>query len=139
MNEERWVQRLNHFEKAVENLSQAIGLIASRDLSPLEEQGLIKGFELVHELAWLTIKDFYENLGDVSIQGSKDAFRLAFKRGLIEDGAVFMKSVKSRQLSVHSYNEETIQTIHTDIVESYYPAFESLKGALLKEKNERGW
>ena len=58
---------------------------SERELSKLEAQGLIKAFELVHELSWLTIKDYYQGQGDVSIQGSKDAFRLAFKRGLIKN------------------------------------------------------
>jgi len=60
----RWIQRLNSYEKALSNLSEAIEINKSRDLSKLEEQGLIKGFELVHEQAWLTLKDYFEFVGD---------------------------------------------------------------------------
>ena len=100
----RWIQRFEQYKNAFANLKSAIDLNNQRELTKLEEQGLIKSFELVHELSWITIKDFYGSQGDVSIQGSKDAFRLAFKRGLIKNGEVFMKSIKSRQLSVHTYN-----------------------------------
>ncbi|OQY36067.1 MAG: hypothetical protein B6229_10735 [Spirochaetaceae bacterium 4572_7] len=96
----RWIQRFENYKKALMNLTEAAELQAERALSKLEEQGLIKAFELVHELSWLTIKEYYENQGEVSIQGSRDAFRLAFKRGLILNGDVFMKSIKSRQLRV---------------------------------------
>ena len=122
----RWIQRFEQYKKAFANLKSAIDLNNQRELTKLEEQGLIKSFELVHELSWITIKDFYGQQGDVSIQGSKDAFRLAFKRGLIENGDVFMKSIKSRQLSVHAYNEETAEQIHSDILNLYFSEFKTL-------------
>jgi hypothetical protein len=55
-------------------------------LSKLKKQGLIKSFEFTYELAWMPIRDFYRPKGEVDIQGSRDAFRLAFERGLIEEG-----------------------------------------------------
>jgi len=122
----RWIQRLNSFEKSLSNLSEAIELNHTRSLSKLEEQGLIKAFELVHEQAWLTLKDYFEFMGDNGIHGSRDAFRLAFKRGLIEQGDVFMQSIRTRQLSVHTYNESTAEKIHADILHVYFQAFQTL-------------
>jgi len=72
------------------------------------------------------IKDYYQYQEDVSIQGSKYAIRLAFKRGLIENGEVFMKSIKTRQLSVHTHNEETAEKIRYDIINFYYDEFMNL-------------
>ncbi len=136
MNDIRWVQRLSNFGKALENLRQAAELAKARALSKLEEQGLIKAFELVHELAWNTLKDFYENQGDFNIMGSRDAFRLAFNRGLIENGEVFMKSIKTRQLSVHSYSEETAEKIRLDILNLYFEEFSKLYNQLLIISNK---
>lgn len=73
------------------------------------------------------IKDFYREQGDVSIQGSRDAFRLAFQRGLIENGDTFMKSIKARQLSLHTYNESTTEQLHNDILNIYFKEFEVLE------------
>ncbi len=140
MNEDiRWIQRFEQYKKAFKNLRDAVELNETKELTKLEEQGLIKAFELVHELSWLLIKDFYQSQGDVSIQGSRDAIRLAFKRGLIENGEAFMKSIKTRQLSVHTYNEETAEKIHHDIINIYYDEFRGLleKFAQL-EKEESG-
>ena len=123
----RWLQRFENYKKAFENLTEAVEIHSERELSKLEEQGLIKAFELVHELSWLTIKDYYQEQGDVSIQGSKDAFRLAFKRGLIKNGDIFMQSIKSRQLSVHTYNEETAEKLHFDILNNYFDEFNKLR------------
>ncbi len=136
MNDIRWIQRLSNFGKALDNLREAVELLKTRSLSKLEEQGLIKAFELVHELAWNTIKDFYEDQGEVNIMGSRDAFRMAFSRGLIDNGDVFMKSIKTRQLSVHSYSEETAEKIRLDILHLYFDEFEKLYSKLVILSNK---
>lgn len=47
----RWIQRANHFDKAFSQLKEAVELAERRQLSRLEAQGLIQGFEYRHELA----------------------------------------------------------------------------------------
>ncbi len=47
----RWVQRANSFERAFSRLKAAVNLAEQRELSYLEAQGLIQGFEYTHELA----------------------------------------------------------------------------------------
>jgi len=133
----RWVQRFNNFKKALANLTEAVELSKTKPLSKLEKQGLIQAFEITYELSWNTIKDFYLSQGEANIQGSRDAFRLAFNRGLIEDGELFMKTIKSRQLTSHSYNEETADIIFDDIVNKYHDAFKLLETRLDEEKNKQ--
>lgn len=64
--------------------------------------------------------------------GSRDAIRLAFKRGLIADGEGWMKMIDSRIRSVHTYNENTAKEIAGAIFHSYYDLF-----VLFKEKMEK--
>jgi nucleotidyltransferase substrate binding protein (TIGR01987 family) len=129
----RWIQRFNNFDKAVKQLTK---FIEKGDLSELEQQGLIQSFEYNYELAWHTIKDFYENQGETGIQGSRDAIRMAFKRGLIINGEIWMKMIKSRVLTSHTYNEKIADEITIDIVYKYYPEFLKLQEIFigLKEK-----
>ena len=115
----RWLQRFNNYKKALKNLTEAVELSRQRELSKLEKQGLIQAFEITYELTWNTIKDFYISQGETNIQGSRDAFRIAFNRGLIEDGELFMNTIKSRQLTSHSYNEETADLIYDGDVLSW--------------------
>jgi nucleotidyltransferase substrate binding protein (TIGR01987 family) len=119
----RWHQRLNNFNKAFSQLEKAVGL---DEYSDLEREGLIQRFEYTYELAWNTIKDFLENQGYTDITGSKDAIRLAFKVGLIKEGDEWMKMVKSRALTSHTYDEETAEAIAEDIKEKYYHMFKAL-------------
>ena len=66
----------------------------------------------------------------MSVMGSRDAFRLAFKRGLIEDGETWMEMVKSRVLTSHTYNEDVADEISSKIVTLYYPEFVRLQQRL---------
>ena len=130
-NDIRWKQRFYNYQKAINQLTK---FIEKGELSELEEQGIIKAFEYTYELAWNVIKNYYEEQGEVSIQGSRDALRLAFQRGLIADGDNWMKMIKSRIASVHTYNLEIAQQINQDIHDIYFQLFIELK-----EKMESLW
>jgi nucleotidyltransferase substrate binding protein (TIGR01987 family) len=123
-NDIRWKQRFYNYQKALIQLTK---FIEKGELSELEEQGIIKTFEHTYELAWEVIKDYYEEQGEVSIQGSRDALRLAFQRGLISDGDNWMQMIKSRIASVHTYNLEVAQQINQDIHDIYFQLFIELK------------
>jgi nucleotidyltransferase substrate binding protein (TIGR01987 family) len=132
MQDIRWIQRFSHFTKA---LSQLRKFIQKGELNELEEQGLIQAFEYTYELAWNTLKDYFESQGETEIHGSRDAFRLAFQRGIIEDGETWMDMVRSRTLTSHTYNEEIAKKIVKAISSQYVLQFvklheklESLKG-----------
>jgi nucleotidyltransferase substrate binding protein (TIGR01987 family) len=126
----RWIQRFNHFLKALSQLREAVILAQQRPLSKLEEQGLIQAFEFTHELAWNTLKDFLEERGVENLYGSKDATRAAFKSGLIENGEAWMQMIKSRNLTSHTYEEDTAAQIVSAIRNVYHSEFEGLRTKL---------
>jgi nucleotidyltransferase substrate binding protein (TIGR01987 family) len=123
----RWVQRFSNYNKALAQLKR---FFAKKELNELEEQGLIKAFEYTYELAWNTIKDFYEDQGETGIQGSKDAVRLAFKRGLIGEGESWMEMIENRKLTVHTYNEATATEVVNLIKKKYFDLFINLQDSL---------
>ncbi len=122
----RWIQRYKHFMQAFGQLEKAVELSRRRALTELEEQGLIQAFEYTHELAWNVLKDFLEEQGLQNLYGSKDSTREAFKRGLIENGEVWMDMIKSRNLSSHTYNPDIARSIGRAVIEDYYPEFKRL-------------
>lgn len=123
----RWIQRFNHFEKALSQLKEAVDLAQQRPLSKLEEQGLIQAFEFTHELAWNTLRDFLEGRGVQDLYGSKDTTRQAFKTGLIGNGETWMGMINSRNLTSHTYDEATASQIVAAIREAYFAEFEALR------------
>lgn len=122
----RWKQRFNNYLKALQTLTEAVALAEQRDLSNLEEQGMIHRFESTHELAWNVLKDYLEEQGIAGIIGSKNATREAFKNGLIEDGEAWMDMIKARNLGSHTYNLKTAEAIVEDVVTRFYPAFQQM-------------
>lgn len=134
----RWIQRFDNFKRALKQLDFVMALIAQRELSELEEQGVIQAFEYNYELAWNVLKDFYEHQGEQGIQGSRDAIRTAFRRGLIINGDVWMKMIKSRSLTSHTYNEAVTKEILKDIFENYYVEFVALKKTLTEYLDTNG-
>jgi nucleotidyltransferase substrate binding protein (TIGR01987 family) len=126
----RWKQRFENYKTALSRLEKLVELSTEHELDDVEQEALIQRFEYTQDLSWKVIKDFYESLGEVGVQGSRDAFQLAFNRGLIKNASAFMQSIKSRNDSLHTYNEAIAQQVYLDIVEVYYAAFIELKQAL---------
>ncbi|MDR2434100.1 MAG: nucleotidyltransferase substrate binding protein [Treponema sp.] len=119
----RWKQRFQNYKKAFLTLKQAVDLAVSRELTDLEKQGMIQGFEFTFELAWNVMKDYLEDQGITDIIGSKGAVRHAYNKGLIQEGQVWMEMIESRNLSSHSYDENTAKALADAIINSYYVQF----------------
>jgi nucleotidyltransferase substrate binding protein (TIGR01987 family) len=119
----RWQQRLSNFKSAIQILGDAVELSKIRELSLLEQQGLIKAFEFSRELAWNLMKDYAYFQGNSEIAGSRDATREALKMGLLNDGEPWMEMIKSRNPTSHTYNQGLAQQIAEKICSSYFPSF----------------
>ena len=133
----RWDQRFKNFSAALAELTLDMDAVRERKLNRIEEKGLIKSFEFTYEMAWNTLKDYFENQGEVGITGSRSAIRQAFKRGLIENGQIWMDMVDDRIATVHTYNKATADDIARKIIESYYPEFLALHKKFTELKNEQ--
>ena len=125
MRDIRWKQRFNNYLRAFQTLGRAVELAHTREwYGFLEQQGLIQSFEFTHELAWNVLKDYLEDKGITGLIGSKDATRVAFKNGLIEQGEHWMKMIEDRNLTSHTYDPAIAQSVVDDILERFYPAFD---------------
>ncbi len=119
----RWIQRLSNYNKALQTLSDAVALNEERTLTNLEKQGLIQAFEFTHELAWKVMKDYLKEIGGVKTIGSRDTTREAFAAELITDGDLWMDMLKKRNLTSHTYNEETSEEIYKSIIKDFHQTF----------------
>jgi len=121
----RWQQRLANYARALAQLTRAVELASTRELSELERQGLIQAFEFTHELAWNVMKDYFAYQGNSAITGSRDAAREAFNRGLVENGEGWMEMIRSRNQTSHTYNEEVAKEIAGRIISLYHELFQA--------------
>ena len=128
----RWHQRLANYSRALMQLQKAVTLCQSRELSELEQQGLIQAFEFTHELAWKVMKDYLRSVGLDALIASRDSTRAAFAAELILDGEAWMDMILSRNLSSHTYNLD----IAANLVSKIVPTYASLFGAFEKKMLE---
>ena len=119
----RWKQRFQNYKKALITIKNAVEITKSRELSDLEKQGLIQGFEFTFELAWNVMKDYLEEQGITDIVGSKNAVRQAFSKGLVEDGDIWIEMINARNISSHTYDEETAEKLFEKIKNNFYDTF----------------
>ena len=125
----RWKQRFQNFEKAVNNLKEATGIISPSDV---ESAGIIQFFEVAFELAWKTLKDYLNDLG-YDIKAPRETIKQAFQDDIIEDGEVWIEMLETRNLVSHTYDEETIESAIENIRSKFYPKLEELR-LWLKQK-----
>lgn len=123
MNQDiRWKQRFDNYQKAVGYLKSESEEYADTDIDVIKK-GIIQSFEITHELAWKLMQDILKWEGEVDIYGSKSASRLAFNRGLITHGEVWLDMVKSRNITVHTYDETVLTEEFNKIIKDYLPLF----------------
>lgn len=124
-----WQNRFSGYQKALALLSKFIN---QKELSNIQRLELIKAFDLSFDLAWNAIKDYYLYQGITGIQDSRDAFRTAFKQGLIEDGETWMSMIESRNQTNNTYNDSVASAIAKEIINNYYARFKELESKLEK-------
>ena len=123
----RWQQRFQNFERAFQLLERTVTM---ESLSEVERGGLIQFFEVAFELSWKTMKDYLESQG-FSVKTPRDTIKQAFQIDLIGEGQTWLQALEDRNLTTHTYDEETALHIERLIKEAYFPVlkdfYEKLK------------
>lgn len=94
--------------------------------SVLERAGIIQFFEMTFELAWKLLKDYLEAEG-YDVKSPREAIKQAFQIEVIIDGHNWMAALSDRNLTTHTYNETTAQSVEAKIRGSYYPLLQTLQ------------
>lgn len=134
----RWIQRFNNYRKALARLGEAVALSEDRDLSDLEQQGLIQGFEFTFDLAWKTLQDYLRHHKRPNDNGGPNVIiEQALADGIIKGDDLWKAMKKSRDLTSHSYDGETADDIAENILDTYHGLFIQLETRLrLEQINE---
>lgn len=125
----RWKQRFQNFEKSFKLLQK---FIAIDNPDEIVRAGGIQFFEMTFELAWKTIKDYLENEKYIA-KSPRETIKLAFQIDLISNGHEWMDGLDDRNLTVHTYDEDTANAVEIRIRNKYYPLLKKLYDKLKKE------
>lgn len=114
------------FSKALFRLKEAIDLYEKEENAVLLD-GTIQRFEFTIELAWKLLKEYlsYEKLGDFN--SPRATVKESYKQGIISDGETWLDMLDDRNLTSHTYDEETAEEIYKNIVSKYYNILKQLK------------
>ncbi|MGM0622013.1 MAG: nucleotidyltransferase substrate binding protein [Bacteroidota bacterium] len=128
----RWQQRLINLKKAFSQLER---FITRKELNEMEEQGLIKAFEYTYELSWKTLQDLLKEKGYTDIAGPRPVIEQSFQDGYITDGKGWMQMHQSRNLTSHTYDEDTAEEIIEEIRNRYFDLLKKLIIRLYEERD----
>ncbi len=115
---------LTTFERALGTLQEALAL----PVSTVVRDACIQRFEYTYELAWKTIRRFAGEVG-LEVNSPASAFRAAFKLGYIEDEPIWVDMKEGRNLTTHTYDEETAEDLYAKL-KDYAEAFSQLAARL---------
>ncbi|VDG69884.1 nucleotidyltransferase [Clostridium carnis] len=125
----RWKQRFENFNKVYILLEK---YSKERNLSELEQAGIIQFFEMTFELAWKVLKDYLEKDGFI-VKSPREAIKQAFQNDLINDGHIWIEALANRNLTNHTYDSELANKIVQEIVNRYFPEIKIMHDKLEKE------
>ncbi len=131
MTDIRWKLRFDNFEKALQHLEAALEV---EDPDIIQKAGTIQFFEMTFELSWKVLKDYLEAQGFSGIKSPRDAIKRGFETELIQDGHGWLQMLENRNITTHTYDEDTANEVVASIRITYYPL---LKGLYDKLKPER--
>ena len=109
------------FARALNKLQIALEKNISADELYLD--GLIQRFEFCFELAWKLMKIFLYHEG-IAVNAPRSAIRKSFENELISDVEGWLDMLESRNLSTHTYDENTAKEIYKSIADKYIFLFE---------------
>ncbi|TCN62217.1 nucleotidyltransferase substrate binding protein [Acetobacteroides hydrogenigenes] len=132
----RWIQRFNNLNKAISSLS--VSLLEDTSNNITLRAGVIQFFEMTFVLAWKTLKDYLNEIGYDEVNSPRSAIKKAFEIGIVDDGHLWLKALEDRNLTAHTYEEETAIEVERLIRESYYPMVLELQKKLEQVRNAEG-
>ena len=102
--------------KALNRFAEA--LQENQSSNPLAIDGSIQRFEFCVELMWKNLKRFLEIQGKVT-KTPKQALQEAFAIGWINNESIWLSMLEDRNLTSHTYNDETANDIYSKLQEYY--------------------
>ena len=120
--------QLENFENATERLKAAL------EYDPLEldivMDAVIRRFEFTFETAWKSVKLAAKAVG-YDCKSPKGCLKLAYRMGWIKDEERWLELLEARNLTSHTYDQETAMDVYETVKENF-----QVFGSLLRELRE---
>jgi len=101
LNDIRWKQRFENYQKALARLNEAMGAIQKEPGNHLYEMATIQAFEFSIELGWKVLKDYLNFQGVKEVTLPRDVVRQAFQAQIVTDGQTWIDMLEARNKTSH--------------------------------------
>ena len=122
MKEIRWKYRFDNFSKYFKVLKRSLEI---EKPSEVERGGVIQFYEMSFVLAWKMIKDYLQEEG-FDVKSPRTAIKQGIQIELLDDPHKWMDALEDRNLTAHTYDEETAKRVYDSIKNNYYPILKQL-------------
>lgn len=119
--------KIEQLEKAFENLKIIIDAY-EKEKDKIIKDGLrdsiIQRFEFVTELSWKLMKKYLDENLVIEVYSPRSVIKESYKQDLIKNGEIWLDILEDRNLTSHTYDENTANRIKDNIVNKYVIEFE---------------
>ncbi len=115
------------FERALKKFDE----ILQEKKTEIARDAAILRFEFTFDVAWKALKEYLENRKNVMVASPGDCFREAYRTGVIEYKATWLKMAKARNEAVHTYKEALAKALYKKLP-GYLKMFKELAESLKK-------
>ena len=123
----RWVYRFDNYKRAFALLSEAMALFDERELSELEQEGVIQRFEYTWELAWKLLGDLLSAEGvTLETKTPRSVIRAAYAAQLIDNGEAWMDALVARNQMSHKYSKANFEKVVENIRFTFFDLLNQL-------------
>jgi nucleotidyltransferase substrate binding protein (TIGR01987 family) len=126
MDDIRWKQRFENYDRAFSRLQEAIAAIGKEPANHLYEMATIQAFEFTIELGWKLLKDYLNFQGMQEVTLPRDIIRQAFQAQLIIDGQTWIEMLDARNKTSHTYDDVQAAKIVQRIQSDFCPALKQV-------------
>jgi len=104
-------QKLSELLQNYRNVSEQLSAALVKQKDEFVRDSAILRFELCFELFWKILRQFALTKG-VVVNSPKDSVRSAFRLGAIEEDAIYLEMIETRNLLVHTYEMDYAEKIY---------------------------
>jgi len=107
MNTQKIDQLKTQLQKANSRLEEAL----AQPENDMQHDAVVKRFEFCFELAWKLMAEWLKYKG-FEVYGPRDSIRSGAENGIIGDAEQWMDLLEARNLTTHTYDEETSKVVY---------------------------
>lgn len=106
--------KLRNLLRLLNTALSRLDLALAQPVNEFVRDSSIQRFEFTFELFWKSLKAYAEESG-LEAFSPRDSIRIAFQLGVIQESPEWFRMLEDRNLTSHTYNEATADSIYSHL------------------------